>query len=169
MPKKNNDALKRVLIVSSGLVFLALMVVPTLGLWKNNNSNSPQGNQSGQEATIPREKLEEMVKGYEKILEREPDNPTALQGLAQARLQLKDFIGAREPLEKLYQKYPDNLEVMLVLYGTRLQTQDVSGAKSILEKLVKNYPQEPKFKEELTRLNQAIAAASKQQTPEPKK
>jgi cytochrome c-type biogenesis protein CcmH/NrfG len=169
MPKKNNDALKRVLIVSSGLVFLALMVVPTLGLLKNNNSNSPQGNQSGQEATIPREKLEEMVKGYEKILEREPDNPTALQGLAQARLQLKDFIGAREPLEKLYQKYPDNLEVMLVLYGTRLQTQDVSGAKNILEKLVKNYPQEPKFKEELTRLNQAIAAASKQQTPEPKK
>ncbi|MCE2671507.1 MAG: tetratricopeptide repeat protein [Microcystis sp.] len=169
MPKKNNDALKRVLIVSSGLVFLALMMVPTLGLLKNNNSNSPQGNQSGQEATIPREKLEEMVKGYEKILEREPDNPTALQGLAQARLQLKDFIGAREPLEKLYQKYPDNLEVMLVLYGTRLQTQDVSGAKNILEKLVKNYPQEPKFKEELTRLNQAIAAASKQQTPEPKK
>jgi len=106
MPKKNNDALKRVLIVSSGLVFLALMMVPTLGLLKNNNSNSPQGNQSGQEATIPREKLEEMVKGYEKILEREPDNPTALQGLAQARLQLKDFIGAREPLEKLYQKYP---------------------------------------------------------------
>ncbi|MDJ0585470.1 hypothetical protein, partial [Microcystis sp. M49636_WE2] len=132
MPKKNNDALKRVLIVSSGLVFLALMMVPTLGLLKNNNSNSPQGNQSGQEATIPREKLEEMVKGYEKILEREPDNPTALQGLAQARLQLKDFIGAREPLEKLYQKYPDNLEVMLVLYGTRLQTQDVSGAKNIL-------------------------------------
>ncbi len=43
MPKKNNDTLKRVLIVSSGLVFLALMVVPTLGLLKNNNSNSPQG------------------------------------------------------------------------------------------------------------------------------
>ncbi|MFN7317428.1 MAG: hypothetical protein ACK5SC_00460, partial [Microcystis sp.] len=106
MPKKNNDALKRVLIVSSGLVFLALMVVPTLGLLKNNNSNSPQGNQPRQEATIPPEKLQEMVKGYEKILEREPDNPTALQGLAQARLQLKDFIGAREPLEKLYQKYP---------------------------------------------------------------
>lgn len=169
MPKKNNDTLKRVLIISSGLVFLALMVVPTLGLLKNNNSNSPQGNQPGQEAAIPPEKLEEMVKGYEKILEREPDNPTALQGLAQTRLQLKDFIGAREPLEKLYQKYPDNLEVMLVLYGTRLQTQDVSGAKSILEKLVKNYPQEPKFKEELTRLNQAIAADSKQQPPEPKK
>ncbi|GBL13821.1 beta-barrel assembly-enhancing protease [Microcystis aeruginosa NIES-1211] len=169
MPKKNNDTLKRVLIVSSGLVFLALMVVPTLGLLKNNNSNSTQGNQPGQEATIPPEKLAAMVKGYEKILEREPDNPTALQGLAEARLQLKDFIGAREPLEKLYQKYPDNLEVMLVLYGTRLQTQDVSGAKSLLEKLVKDYPQEPKFKEELTRLNQAIAAASQQQTPEPKK
>ncbi|MGV2389869.1 MAG UNVERIFIED_CONTAM: hypothetical protein LVR29_21270 [Microcystis novacekii LVE1205-3] len=42
MPKKNNDTLKRVLIVSSGLVFLALMVVPTLGLLKNNNSNSPK-------------------------------------------------------------------------------------------------------------------------------
>ena len=169
MPQKNNDTLKRVLIVSSGLVFLALMVVPTLGLLKNNNSNSTQGNQPGQEATIPTQKLEEMVKGYEKILEREPDNPTALKGLAEARLQLKDFIGAREPLEKLYQKYPDNLEVMLVLYGTRLQTQDVSGAKSLLEKLVKNYPQEPKFKEELTRLNQAIAAASKQPPPETKK
>jgi hypothetical protein len=50
---------------------------------------------------------------------------------------------------------------MLVLYGTRLQTQDVSGAKSILEKLVKTYPQEPKFKEELTRLNEAIAETSK--------
>jgi predicted Zn-dependent protease len=167
MPKKNNDTLKRVLIISSGLVFLALMVVPTLGLLKNNNSSSSQGDQPGQQETIPPEKLQEMAKGYEKILEREPDNPTALQGLAQARLQLKDFIGAREPLEKLYKKNPDSLEVMLVLYGTRLQTQDVSGAKSILEKLVKTYPQEPKFKEELTRLNQAISEASKQKSPTP--
>jgi tetratricopeptide (TPR) repeat protein len=167
MPKKNNDTLKRVLTISSGLVFLALMVVPTLGLLKNNNSNSSQGNQPGQQETIPPEKLREMAKGYEKILEREPDNPTALQGLAQAKLQLKDYIGAREPLEKLYKKNPDSLEVMLVLYGTRLQTQDVFGAKSILEKLVKTYPQEPKFKEELTRLNQAIAEASKQKSPTP--
>jgi predicted Zn-dependent protease len=167
MPKKNNDTLKRVLTISSGLVFLALMVVPTLGLLKNNNSNSSQGNQPGQQETIPSEKLREMAKGYEKILEREPDNPTALQGLAQAKLQLKDYIGAREPLEKLYKKNPDSLEVMLVLYGTRLQTQDVSGAKNILEKLVKTYPQEPKFKEELTRLNQAITEASKQKSPTP--
>jgi predicted Zn-dependent protease len=165
MPKKNKDTLKRVLIISSGLVFLALMVVPTLGLLKNNNSNSAQSDQPGQQETIPPEKLQEMAKGYEKILEREPDNLTALQGLAQTRLQLKDYIGAREPLEKLYKQNPESLEVMLVLYGTRLQTNDVSGAKNILENLVKLYPQEPKFQEELTRLNQAIAEASKQKPP----
>ena len=41
-------------------------------------------------------------------LEREPNNLTALQSLAEARMALEDYEGAREPLEKLLTAFPDN-------------------------------------------------------------
>lgn len=169
MPKKDNRSLQKFFVLSSGLVFLGLMVIPMLGAFNQNPRNVAGNGQPGQRAAIDPEKLRQAVAGYEKILQREPNNPTALQGLAQARLELKDYAGAREPLEKLHEQYPNEIQVSLVLYGTRLQTNDVPGAKQILEKLVKDYPQEPKFKEELTKLNQAIAEAGKVTPGQPKK
>ncbi|MEG3439068.1 tetratricopeptide repeat protein [Pannus brasiliensis CCIBt3594] len=169
MPKKDNRSLQKFLVLSSGLVLFALMVIPTLGFFRPNSQNVAGNGQPGQRPAIDPEKLRQAAAAYEKILQREPNNPTALQGLAQARLELKDYAGAREPLEKLHGQFPNEIQVSLLLYGARLQTNDIPGAKQILEKLVKDYPQEPKFKEELTKLNQAIAEAGKVAPSQPKK
>lgn len=59
--------------------------------------------------------LEEQARGYELVLQREPENETALQGLVQARIQLRDLKGAIPPLEKLAALNPNQTEVQLIL------------------------------------------------------
>lgn len=61
------------------------------------------------------EQLKAQEQGYQIVLEREPENTTALQGLVEVRLQLNDLEGAIAPLEQLITLYPEeeNLKVLL--------------------------------------------------------
>jgi hypothetical protein len=46
-------------------------------------------------------KLKTQERGYQIVLEREPENQTALDGLLKVRFEMNDKQGAIEPLEKL--------------------------------------------------------------------
>lgn len=65
--------------------------------------------------------LESQAKGYELVLQREPNNITALEGLAMTRLQLRDIQAAVPLLEKLVKLNPDRSDVAALLAETKRQ------------------------------------------------
>lgn len=91
---------------------------------------------SAQELT----KLEAEASGYEKVLAREPDNETALNGLLQIKLQLKDLEGAIAPLGKLARLHPERTEYTTLLAQAQQQIGDYEGAAAAYNEVLAEHP-----------------------------
>ena len=85
-------------------------------------------------------KLEAEASGYQKVLEREPDNSTALNGLLKIRLQEKDIQGAISPLEKLANLNPEQTEYANLLAQAKEQLKDYEGAAAAYNKVLASHP-----------------------------
>lgn len=110
----NKKTLQRVLVLLFGLAFIGSTGFILVGSIFSGNSQ-PSASTPTTTAPSDREQLQAQIRGYEKVLAREPNNPTALQGLVQARLALQDLPGAIEPLEKLVKLYPKEPELKALL------------------------------------------------------
>lgn len=109
--------IQRILIILSGLVFAGSTVLGMVGLY---TSAFQEPKNTAATATASKDgKLKEAERGYKLVLQREPDNQIALQGLVQTRLQMNDLHGAVEPMEKLVKLNPDNAQYKALLAGIK--------------------------------------------------
>ncbi len=87
------------------------------------------------------QRLETAALGYQLVLEREPDNTNALQGLLETRLQQGNLNDAIAPLERLAQLKPE-IEYTILLAQTKQQVKDYEGAANIYRTLLASNPLE---------------------------
>lgn len=131
MSKKSaNKTFQRLIIIASSLALVgssAFLLIEALFSDRQQSSSSQTNTNI---AAI--EQLKAQAKGYEKVLEREPNNSVALQNLAKIRLQLQDYRGAVAPLEKLVELYPKEtiFQQLLAQVKQRIQEQKQSEDRS---------------------------------------
>ena len=80
------------------------------------------------------------ARGYENVLEREPDNQTALRGLLDIRLQQGDIKGAITPLESLAKLNSEQLDYTILLAQAKQQVDDSEGAAGAYRTILASHP-----------------------------
>lgn len=140
MAKRNRWLVGTVLTVALA-AFLSLSLLPLLGGIgsKKPSTGNASSNPSSDPAAVQAE-LESQAHGYTLVLEREPDNQTALKGLVETRIQLKDLQGVVDPLEKLAKLNPDVADYTVLLAQTKQQLGDLEGAAQSYRSILDQQP-----------------------------
>jgi tetratricopeptide (TPR) repeat protein len=84
--------------------------------------------------------LEAQARGYELVVQREPDNETALRGLLETRLKLQDIPGAIAALEKLVALNPERTDYAVLLAQGKQQIGDRDGASTVYRSILETQP-----------------------------
>lgn len=139
MSNKRNRWLS-ILVMSIGLLaFVGFSVVlPFSGAFQQSQKASappsPSPNQS------PTADLEAQAKGYEMVLQREPDNQTALRGLVETRIQQGKLDTLVEPLQKLADLNPDQPDYTVLLAQTKQRMGDPEAAAELYRSTLEKHP-----------------------------
>ena len=88
-----------------------------------------QSTQVATQAEDLTQQLQAQARGYEMVLQREPENQIALQGLVEIRLQMKDFERIVEPLEKLVRLNPQEEQYETLLATIKQQVEQEGDGK----------------------------------------
>lgn len=128
-----------VLLLFFGIIpFIATSVIPLIDAISTRPVSSPSPSPTVTTANRKAE-LEGQEKGYQAVLQREPDNVTALEGLVNTRLEMVQAGYAKipsviDPLEKLAKAKPDRTDY-LVLLG---QAQQYAGNREAAAQAFQN-------------------------------
>ncbi|BAY29402.1 TPR repeat-containing protein [Nostoc carneum NIES-2107] len=142
--------LVKVVLALAVLAFVGISMVPLFAAFNQQNdkqtpaqNNASAGNNVA--STDQKSKLQDEARGYQQVLQREPENQTALKGLLQARLQLLtlkegDIQGVIEPLEKLAKLNPEQTEYAVLLAQAKQQIGDKEGAAQAYRSVLSTKP-----------------------------
>lgn len=112
---KQIDRKKRIVMIVSIISFIGSTVFAIVPVVQRAIQNPPIVSTS----ISTESDLQEQAKGYELVLQREPNNQVALEKLSLLRLQLKDVNGAIKLLEKLVKLHPDREDYKVILEDMR--------------------------------------------------
>ncbi len=116
-----NNKLTKVLVVVAGIAFLGSSVAGLSGLIASSINEPAASEKSSQPQNA---QLEAEEKGFLGVLQREPNNQTALKGLVQIRLQRGDVPGTKTILERLVKTNPGNKQYQEFLDAVNKQIAD---------------------------------------------
>jgi len=150
-----------VLVVLSIIAFVGFSLVPILdSILKSSQAQSrstPTPTQTAASNDQQSQLLQDQVRGYELVLQREPDNVTALRGLLQVRLELigqgvGDIKDVVPTLEKLAKLNPETTEYGILLAQAKERTADREGAAQAYRSILASKPGEIKALQGLVNL-----------------
>ena len=142
--KGRNRWFVKIVLILAVIALVGGSMVPIIAAFNDSqqSGNTPTG--TGNSAS-DQTNLELRAKGYEQVLEREPENRTALQGLLEARLQLfrlgqGDIKGIITPLEKLSKLNPEETRYAVLLAQAKQQAGDKEGAAQAYRTVLETKP-----------------------------
>ncbi|MEA5471008.1 tetratricopeptide repeat protein [Spirulina sp. 06S082] len=85
---------------------------------------------------VQQENLEDKARGYELVLQREPENATALQGLIEVRLEQGKLDLALPALERLAESHPQQPDYTILLAQAKEYLGDAEGAFQAYDRIL---------------------------------
>jgi tetratricopeptide (TPR) repeat protein len=143
-PSRNKFVL--VLLFLSVLAFLSISIIPLVsGLLNPPTQPTSQSSPGATEPPAETQLLEEQERGYQSVIQREPDNEKALRGLVETRAQLiqqglrtpKDLI---DPLEKLQTAFPEQTDFAILLAQAHQQSGNREAAAKTYREVLEQAP-----------------------------
>lgn len=143
MSQPRNRWIVQIILMLAVLAFLGVSMVPLIGAF--NTPTSVHKSTAPEDGVASTSKLEDEVRGLELVLQREPDNQTALKSLLQARLLLlrqnkTTMKAVIEPLEKLAKLNPENTQYTVLLAQAKLGIGDKEGAAAAYRSILQTKP-----------------------------
>lgn len=138
-----------VILVLSLIAFVGFSMAPLLGGLFRNDSSESAGNQTAVSniSGAQLKDLEDQARGYQLVLQREPDNETALRGFLQAKFELisqdqGQVADVVEPLQRLAQLHPETPEYGILLAQAQEYTGNPEGAAQSYRRILEQRPGE---------------------------
>ncbi len=139
MAEKRNRWIINTVLVLAVLAFVGFSMFPILtAAFKQPEAAPTASPTSG--GPVDKKKLEDQARGYASVVEREPDNQTALRGLIETRSALGDFAGTIAPLEKLKKLNPEDSQYAILLAQVKQRTGDREGAAQAYREILTSKP-----------------------------
>jgi len=139
--QKRNPWLSVVLVLAV-LAFVGVSMIPLLAsIFDGDQPAVKATSASTQTAASPKSvDLEAQAKGYESVVQREPQNSSALRGLLEVRLKMGDIKGAIAPLEQLVKLNPEQTDYAVLLAQAKQKTGDREGAAQTYRNILNSKP-----------------------------
>lgn len=138
---KRNRWLTIAVMAVGVIAFLGFSVIlPFSGAFQQAQRGAGPATPSPQPSASPTADLEAQAKGYELVLQREPDNQTALRGLVETRIQQGKLAEVQDPLKKLADLNPDQPDYAVLLAQTKQRLGDREAAAELYRSTLEKYP-----------------------------
>ena len=130
----------KIVLLLAVVAFVGFSMIPLISTAFKESQPTTTSPGVGQSPVGQQSKLAQSVRGYELVLQREPENQTALRGLVDARIQTGDIKGAVAPMEKLAALNPKDSQYSLLLAQAKQQLGDQEGAAAAYRSILKTEP-----------------------------